>query len=607
VLAPDGTNHMVGVAPSDDLPAIKSKIESATNVVARRQLVKFNEAALPADGKTVKDVGIKEGSELVVEIHKVPIKVMKTLDDKSFTVLVDPTETLNHLKSLISPEADIPFDNQILSKEGQLMDDGKKSLEDYGVEKDSVLNLEPKTITVNVVTPDGQTHQLDLASSCTSDDVKKEVEKKTGMEVPRQVLSFDGRYLPSDTSTIKEMGIREGSTLEASVFTIPITVNTWDNKSFEVQIDPTTPLLALKDEVAKKTSIAVNNQVLIHGETQLTENQKTIKDNGVNAKDVVYVEPALLNVNVKTPDGKVHEITIAPVDDCKAIKNRIADATGLAMSRQVLKKDGSYMPTGKPAKEMGVVDGSTLDVEILRFPILVNTPDDQQIKIMVEPCETLSDMKDILESKTGIKPKLQILSKGGKELIGEAKRMIELGLQPGAVVDLKRKDDFIVIVDVKYGTLFGVDRDQALSLGVLTMKGEKGTTDFIEATADTRDKEQMRNSMLEAPKLGVKPRVVVEKIDVEDYDLEEAEAVKSKWGVQLKKTQKNTRGSELLFVDIKHGTFGFLDRKKMEEEIKLVTPVGQGKDATIQEAEKDAQKYDNFVKAIRTIFGIASL
>ena len=71
----------------------------------------------------------------------------------------------------------------------------------------------------------------------------------------------------------------------------------------------------------------------------------------------------------------------------------------------------------------------------------------------------------------------------------------------------------------------------------------------------------------------------------------------------LKKTQKNKRGEEFIFVDIKTGAVGLADRTKAMEK-KFITPVGHGKTETLKEAEQNTRIYDKYVTEIRAIFGI---
>jgi hypothetical protein len=111
--------------------------------------------------------------------------------------------------------------------------------------------------------------------------------------------------------------------------------------------------------------------------------------------------------------------------------------------------------------------------------------------------------------------------------------------------------------------------------------------------------------MKDSPSLGVATQVVVQKLDIEDITLEEAEKVKSMWGVNLKKREKNKKGEEFIFVDPKTGACGELSRKKCVD-IGFITVVTSGKDETLAQRETDTMLYDKYVFDIRQIFGIKS-
>ena len=83
-------------------------------------------------------------------------------------------------------------------------------------------------------------------------------------------------------------------------------------------------------------------------------------------------------------------------------------------------------------------------------------------------------------------------------------------------------------------------------------------------------------------------------------------------GVQLKKTGHAQRMTEIFFVDLRTEAVGFFNRSKLLEK-KFITVVksnnttrnNKGEQMTLEEAEKDQQKYDFYVFEIRKIFGIA--
>ena len=76
----------------------------------------------------------------------------------------------------------------------------------------------------------------------------------------------------------------------------------------------------------------------------------------------------------------------------------------------------------------------------------------------------------------------------------------------------------------------------------------------------------------------------------------------------MKKTNKLKRGTEIFFVDLQTKSIGVLDRNTLLE-MKFITVV-QITDQndklieTLEEGERDQQKYDYYVRGIRTIFGI---
>jgi hypothetical protein len=71
---------------------------------------------------------------------------------------------------------------------------------------------------------------------------------------------------------------------------------------------------------------------------------------------------------------------------------------------------------------------------------------------------------------------------------------------------------------------------------------------------------------------------------IDDCEMQEAEAVKIKWGVNLKKREQNKKGEGFIFVDLKTGASGELSRKKYLD-IKFITP-------TLEEREKNDMTYE---------------
>eukprot|EP00934_Nitzschia_sp_Nitz4_P000475 Nitzschia sp. Nitz4//scaffold71_size96697//4727//10756//NITZ4_004685-RA/size96697-processed-gene-0.125-mRNA-1//-1//CDS//3329557217//475//frame0 len=600
VTMPDGETVEVELSPSDDGAAIKKKIEDKTGMEVPRQVLKHDGVKVPNAGKNVGDLGLRDGSKLEVEILKVPITV-KNWDGNNIEMMVEPTEKLADIKKRLEPESGIKVSNQVLSLDDNELSDNFKTATENGIKSGTVLELEPRTINVNAILPDGKSHRVEISPRDDTEGIKMKIEQQTGMEAPRQVLSFNGKKLPK-RGTAKDMGIREDSDINVDIFKVPVIVNNWDGKRIEIMVDPLAKLSEMKKDLEPESGIKVSNQALFLGEQELTDDNKRAKAYGIEGGTVLDLEPRFIGISVEMPSGETISFEVKPSSTGDDIKGIVAEKTGVAAIRQVLHFGKKEVLADYTVKGMGIKNESTLKCELYKIPITVETKDGKTIPMKIEPIETLDGLKGLLEKDSGLPAKKQVISFIEKELEHGKKTMTEYGVKKGSVLFLEPKDDPIVFVDVKCGVLFGVDRDEVIEQGVLTMKGDS-KLEFVETEAGSFAKEKMLKAMLDSPNLGVKPQIVVEKVEVEDYDLAEAENVKSKWGVQLKKTQKAKKGDEFIFVDVKTGAVGLLDRKKCID-MKFINLVGYGKDETLKEAEHTTKIRDKYVLQIRNIFGI---
>ncbi|CAB9516895.1 Polyubiquitin (Fragment) [Seminavis robusta] len=594
VKTPDGKTISVEVNANDTAEQVKAKIAKDAGMSVAQQILKHNGKEF-ADGKTVKDMGIKDGSDLTVDIFKVPVTV-NTMDGKSIKVMIDPTDRLSDIKVQLEEETGLPAKNQKLSMNGEELTDPNKTAKDYGIKKGSVLDLEPKVIKINVKTPDGKTISVEVNANDTAEQVKAKIAKDAGMSVAQQLLKHNGKEF-ADGKTVKDMGIKEGSDLTVEIFKVPVTVNTADGKSIKVMIDPTDKLSDIKVQLEDETGVAAKNQRLSMNGQELTDPNKTAKDYGIKKGSVLDLEPKVIKVMVEMPDGKKQEVELSSSDTDAEIKAKIAKKTGMAAPRQVLKVNGKELPKGKTVGQMGIKDGSDLKVDIFKLPITVKTPDGKTIKLGVEPGDSVDKIKKLIAEETGMEPKKQLLKLNDEEIKG-SKTAKDLGIQAGTELVLEEQEDPIIFVDCKSGTLFAMDRDDVIKKEALKPH-QNNKLDFLEAAKDSATKDRIAQAMKASPKLGVSAQVVVTALEVQEYDLEEAEKVKGVFGVSLKKREKNKAGEEFLFVDPKTGASGELSRKKYID-MKFITPDGD----TIKEREKDTMQYDKYILLVRQVIGV---
>ena len=443
-----GKTITLEVELSDTIEVVKTKIKDKEGIPPDQQLLIFKGRQLE-DGRCLSDYNVSREStlHLVLRLHSSMQIFVKTLAGKMITLEVEPSDTIENVKTKIQDKEGIPPDYQCLIFARKVLEDGR-CLSDYDVWRESTLCLilrVPSGMQIFVKTLTGKTITLEVESSATIENVKTKIQDIEGIPPDQQHLFFNGHLL-NDKRTVSDYSVpKEAIVVLKPRCNILIFVKTLTGKILALDVEPSDTIKNVKLKIQDKVGIPLSQQHLIFRRQELKDHQ-TLDEYKVTDKSSVHLrlenELDRILINVEFPSGRKIFINVSPRDDFESVRKMIYNREGIPVDQQRLSFVGKevvddHLPLSEYDNQIEL--SLQLDVKQQKneFLLQVKTRSGKtNIKIEVVSGDTIQDVKKKITEEIGIPPNHQLLMFNSQEIEDERRSLESYDINSDSIIEL---------------------------------------------------------------------------------------------------------------------------------------------------------------------------
>eukprot|EP00536_Pseudo-nitzschia_multiseries_P009379 jgi/Psemu1/23053/gm1.23053_g len=221
-----------------------------------------------------------------------------------------------------------------------------------------------------------------------------------------------------------------------------IFVRSWNGTIYHLEyVKPYDTIGDVQSRLEREYFIHREHQRLRLGKQPLSDPEETLEERDIQDGCTLDLDP--MKIFIKEPNNKVkHILLVDPDETIDEIKDKIFRKIGLPKIYQRLHFEGHFLDDDRKTLDAcGIVHQDTLDLEPM--VITVRSPDGRSVDLVVNPADTIEDIKDDVEEELGIPVEDQMPAFKGIPLHDDS-TLSDNKIQHRDVIDLQPMEIFVV-------------------------------------------------------------------------------------------------------------------------------------------------------------------